>query len=74
MQRWNFLRRNAGTRAMTSTDMVMVATHDHRLVALSVVVSILAADAAIALAERIGDAHGRTWLTWLVGGATVDRK
>jgi NO-binding membrane sensor protein with MHYT domain len=52
--------------------MVMVATHDHRLVALSVVVSILAADAAIALAERIRDARGRTWLAWLVGGATVD--
>jgi NO-binding membrane sensor protein with MHYT domain len=43
---------------MTSTDIVMVATHDHRLVALSVIVSILAAYAAIALAERIGDAVG----------------
>jgi len=59
---------------MTSTDMVMVATHDHRLVALSVVVSILAADAAIALAERISDARGRTLLAWLFGGTMVDGK
>jgi NO-binding membrane sensor protein with MHYT domain len=59
---------------MTSTDIVIVTTHDHRLVALFVVVSILAADAALALTERIREARGRTWLAGLVGGATVDGK
>src|SRR5437764_14150729 len=53
-------------------DQVMVASHDHRLVALSVFVSILAAYAALALVERLRDARGRVWIAWLVGGATVD--
>src|SRR2546429_8804489 len=57
---------------MTSADIVMVAAHDHRLVALSVAVSILAAYAARNLSERISDARGRAWLIWLVCGATVD--
>jgi PAS domain S-box-containing protein len=52
--------------------MVMVAYYDHRLVALSVLVSILAAYAARDLAGRVSDARGRAWLIWLVVGATVD--
>lgn len=55
-----------------TTDQVMVASHDHRLVLLSICVSILAAYAALALVERLRDARGRTWLAWLVGGAVVD--
>lgn len=50
----------------------MVASHDHRLVVLSVLVSILAAYAALALVERVRDARGRAWLAWVAGAATVD--
>lgn len=53
-------------------DQIMVASHDHRLVVLSVLVSILAAYAALALVERVRAARGRAWLAWLVGAATVD--
>lgn len=53
-------------------DVVMTATHDHRLMVLSVFVSILGAYAAIALVERIRNARGRAWLAWLVGGAIAD--
>ena len=52
--------------------MVIPASHDHRLVALSVVISILAAYAARDLADRVSVARGRTWLAWLLGAATVD--
>jgi len=38
-------------------------------VALSVLVSILAAFAARDLSERVRDPRGRAWLAWLVGGA-----
>lgn len=58
--------------AMTSPDLVMVASHDHHLVLLSVLVSILAAYAARALVERVRDARGRAWLIWLAAGATMD--
>jgi PAS domain S-box-containing protein len=54
------------------TDQVMVAYHDHRLVALSVVISILAAYAARNLVGRINNARGLVWLVWLVGAAVVD--
>jgi hypothetical protein len=50
-------------------DRVMVGSYDYRLVALSVLVSILAAYAARDLSERVCDARGRAWLAWLVGGA-----
>jgi hypothetical protein len=43
----------------------------YRLVALSVVISILGAYAARDLSERIRDARGRAWLGWLAGGATA---
>jgi len=57
--------------AMTS-DFVMVGSYNDRLVALSVMVSILAAYAARDLSGRVRDARGWTWLGWLVGGATAD--
>lgn len=50
----------------------MVGFHDHRLVALSVLISILAAHAARALSDRLCEARGKAWFAWLVGGATVD--
>jgi NO-binding membrane sensor protein with MHYT domain len=56
----------------TTEDLVMVASHDHRLVVLSVLISILAAYAARDLSERTSAARGRAWLAWLAGGATVD--
>src|ERR1700693_2498588 len=49
----------------------MVASHDHWLVALSVLISILAAYAARDLFERIRGARERTWLAWLGGGAAA---
>jgi len=52
--------------------MNIISTHDHRLVVLSVFISILAAYAARALSERVSVARGRAWLIWLVCGATVD--
>jgi signal transduction histidine kinase len=50
----------------------MVASHNHLLVVLSVLISILAAYSTIALIERLRDARGRLWLAWLFGGAVVD--
>ena len=55
-----------------TTGQVVFASHDHRLVALSVVISILGAYAAQALADRLSTARGRPWLAWLIGGATAD--
>jgi PAS domain S-box-containing protein len=52
--------------------MLVLAHHDHRLVVLSVVISIVAAYAANDLAERIRGSRGRIWLAWLIGGAVVD--
>jgi PAS domain S-box-containing protein len=52
--------------------LVMVATHDQRLVVLSVVISILAAYAARELSGRIIEARPGSWSAWLVGAATVD--
>ncbi len=57
---------------MATEDLVMVASYDYRLVALSVVISILGAYAARALSERVRDTRGRVWLAWLVGGAIAD--
>jgi hypothetical protein len=45
-----------GRKVMSAPDQVMVAYHDYRLVALSVVISILAASAASDLVERVCDA------------------
>ncbi|HEY3053634.1 MAG TPA: MHYT domain-containing protein [Thermoanaerobaculia bacterium] len=55
---------------MTAANVVL-ASHDHRLVALSVIISILAAYAARDLAERVRATRGRAWIAWLVGAATA---
>src|SRR5437867_3965297 len=52
--------------------LVVIAFHDHRLVVLSVLISILAAYAARDLSERVSEAQGRSWFAWLAGAATVD--
>jgi PAS domain S-box-containing protein len=46
--------------------------YDDRLVVLSVLISILGAYAARGLADRIRATRRWAWVTWLVGGATVD--
>jgi PAS domain S-box-containing protein len=51
---------------------VIEGVHDPRLVALSVLVSILGAYAARGLSERINATRGGVWLAWLVGGAMAD--
>jgi NO-binding membrane sensor protein with MHYT domain len=48
---------------------VMVGSYDFRVVALSVLISMLGAYAALELAERITAARGQAWLWWVVGGA-----
>jgi two-component system, sensor histidine kinase and response regulator len=50
---------------------VMVGSYDFRIVALSVLISMLGAYAALELAERIAAAHGQAWLWWVIGGATA---
>jgi PAS domain S-box-containing protein len=50
----------------------MPASHDHSLVALSVLISILGAYAAWALSARVRACHGWTKVGWLVGGAIAD--
>ena len=57
---------------MATEDLVMVGSHDYRLVVVSVLISVLAAYAASDLSKRVRDARGRSWLTWLVFGATAD--
>ena len=51
---------------------VIGASHDPRLVAVSVLISILAAYAARDLAGMVSVARGRAWLAWLIGAATAD--
>lgn len=50
----------------------MVAMHDHRIVALSILISIVAAYASRAMANRFRIARGGVWLGWLAGTAVVD--
>jgi two-component system sensor histidine kinase/response regulator len=50
---------------------VMVGSYDFRIVALSVLISVLGAYAALELAERITAARGKAWLWWVIGGATA---
>ncbi|MGZ4779218.1 MAG: MHYT domain-containing protein [Thermoanaerobaculia bacterium] len=52
--------------------MVIHALHDHRLVALSILISIVAAYASRALAGRLRVARGRPWVAWFAGAAIVD--
>ena len=50
---------------------VMVGSYDFRIVALSILISMLGAYAALELAERITAARGQAWLWWVIGGATA---
>ena len=47
----------------------MIGSYDYRLVALSVLVAVFAAFAALDLAGRTTAATGRVRLVWLAGGA-----
>ena len=47
-------------------------SYDYRIVALSALVSVMAAYAAHDLTEQIREARGASWLRWLIGGALVD--
>jgi len=51
--------------------MVLVGSYDSRLVALSVLIAILASDAALDLAGRVTSAQGKARLLWLNGGAVA---
>ena len=54
---------------MTTPGLIMVGSYDHRLVALSVLISILAAYATLNLAERVMAERGGARLLWLIAGA-----
>ena len=58
--------------SMNSPDFIMAGSYDYRVVALSVLISILAAYASREFIHRVRDARRSIWLAWLVGGATVD--
>ena len=51
--------------------MILVGSYEWMLVALSVVIAIMAAFAALDLARRITFARGRARVLWLAGGATA---
>jgi PAS domain S-box len=57
---------------MTLQHGAMPAYHDPLLVALSILVSIVAAYAARALIERLRDADGRAWFIWWLCSSIVD--
>jgi PAS domain S-box-containing protein len=57
---------------MTADVVSIAASHDHRLVALSILISIVAAYAGRSLFERVSVARGRAWVAWLIGGAAAD--
>jgi two-component system, sensor histidine kinase and response regulator len=54
---------------MTAEDLIMVGSYDYRLVALSVVIAVMAAYAALDLAERVTYSRGWLRLVWHVSGA-----
>src|SRR5262245_18026335 len=54
---------------MMTSQGLLTGSYDHRLVALSVLIAILASYAALDLAGRVTSARGRTRLVWLNGGA-----
>jgi PAS domain S-box-containing protein len=56
---------------MTSPELAMVGSYDHRLVALSVLIAVLASYAALDLAGRVTSARGGARSLWLSGGATA---
>src|SRR5882672_8391160 len=56
---------------MTVMAMGLNGSYDHRLVALSVLIAVLASYAALDLAARVTAAQGRIQFAWLLGGATA---
>jgi hypothetical protein len=56
---------------MTTPDQVLVGSYNYQLVALSVLVSMLAAWAALDLAGRVTAAQGGIRLAWLLAGSTA---
>jgi len=56
---------------MTSSGLVISASYDYLLVVLSILISMLAAWAALDLAGRVAAARGGARLAWLIGGATA---
>src|SRR5438132_1850898 len=56
---------------MTEAATAMSSSYDYRLVALSVLIAIFAAYAALDLAGRTTAARGRVRLAWLIGGAAA---
>jgi PAS domain S-box-containing protein len=56
---------------MISSGPVMLGSYDYGLVILSVLISMLAAFAALDLSGRVAAAWGKAKLAWLIGGATV---
>jgi NO-binding membrane sensor protein with MHYT domain/nitrogen-specific signal transduction histidine kinase len=57
--------------AALMSDPTLVGSYDYVLVALSVVIAIMAAYAALDLSRRVTAARGRARLLWLIGGATA---
>jgi two-component system, sensor histidine kinase and response regulator len=53
------------------SDMVLLGSYDHSLVALSVFIAILAAYAALDLAGRVSSSEGGARFLWLTGGAVA---
>jgi PAS domain S-box-containing protein len=56
---------------MTVPESTLVGSYDHRLVVVSVVISVLASYSALDLAARITAARGRARMAWLTGGASA---
>src|SRR6266851_7880464 len=54
---------------MAFPDHALVSSYDYRLVALSVVIAILAAYAALDLAGRVTSAQSQIRFVWLTGGS-----
>jgi hypothetical protein len=50
----------------------MIGSYNYHLVALSLLIAVCAADAALELAGRTTAARGRVRMAWLVGGAARD--
>jgi NO-binding membrane sensor protein with MHYT domain/signal transduction histidine kinase len=55
----------------SGTGPVLSGTYDYFLVCLSVVISILAAHAALELAQRVSSGRREARVLWLIGGATA---
>ena len=57
---------------MFSSDLVRVGYYDYRLVALSVLISILGTYAERDLSERVRETRRLVWLLWLFSDATAN--